>query len=169
MFKNMNKVKLLKEFFINPSRKSSLRDLARRTHLSVATVSKVCLELSENKIVKTERVGRSLLVFAYVVSAEYRFLKRLFNIYVLKDLVFRLSEENPSAVVLFGSYSRGEDDEESDIDLAVIGAEFKVDVNKFESVLGRRLHFLFFASEKDISSELRVSLNNGVVLLGGLL
>ena len=169
MFTNLNTFKVLKELFVHTSKKSSMRDLAKITGLSVATVSKVCSDLGAENLIKTEKVAKSLLVSANIGSKEYTFFKRLFNIYSLKDLIFQISGENPSAVILYGSYSRGEDDERSDIDIAVIGAEFEVGEKRFEKSLFRSLHIMFFASEKDIPDDLRISLNNGIVLLGGLL
>ena len=146
-----------------------MRDLAKKTGISVATVSKICAGLKTDKIIQTESVGKSLLVSADINSKEYRFFKRLFNIHSLKDIVFQIDKENPSAMVLYGSYARGEDNEQSDIDIAVIGAELDLDNRALEAELCRKIHLMFFPSEKDIPKDLRTNINNGIVLIGGLL
>lgn len=86
--------------------------------------------------------------------------------YSLESLISDIRKENPSAAILYGSYSRGEDNEESDIDIAIIGAEFG---SKVDSIGGRKIHIMNFPSEKKIPEDLRKNLNNGIVLTGGLL
>ena len=72
---------------------------------------------------------------------------------------------NP-AIILFGSYLRGEDLEDSDIDLFVQSKE-KVDLGRFEKKLGRKIQIFGY---KDISAiknkELANNIVNGYVLNG---
>ena len=49
----------------------------------------------------------------------------------------------PKSIVLFGSYSRGEDLEESDIDLFVECKKENIDVSGFERKLKRRIQMHF--------------------------
>ena len=72
-------------------------------------------------------------------------------------------------IVLFGSYSLGEDTVTSDIDMAVIGRKSKrVDLEKFEKMLERKININFFPSFNEVHKNLRENLFNGIILLGGV-
>jgi len=72
------------------------------------------------------------------------------------------------AVSLIGSYSRGEDIMESDVDIVLIGAEHSLaDLSKFEKKLGKKIH-LTFVGYNDMSKEFYTNLINGFVLKGAL-
>jgi predicted nucleotidyltransferase len=74
-----------------------------------------------------------------------------------------------ATIILFGSYSRGEDIINSDIDIAVIGRKDKlIDLAKYEKELERKININFYASFKDIHKNLKENLCNGIVLIGGV-
>ena len=57
----------------------------------------------------------------------------------------------------------------SDVDIAVIGAkEKKMDLSRYEKVLGRPLRLMHLRSLADVSKEFRESLFNGIVLEGSI-
>lgn len=98
-------------------------------------------------------------------------IKRAYNLRHIYEsgLASFLENEFPGAtIVLFGSYSRGDDTSASDIDVAVIGNKEKPsDLTGFESALRRRINLNFFESGK-IHRELRQNILNGIVLAGGI-
>jgi len=102
----------------------------------------------------------------------FRALKRSYNLFSLyrSELVNELTEiyNKPEAIVLFGSYSKGEDTEESDIDIAVI-TERQKDVNLavFERRLYRKIKVLEIQRPR-IEKEFWNTLINGIVLYGYL-
>jgi len=70
--------------------------------------------------------------------------------------------------VLFGSYSRGEDDEGSDIDLAVInGKEAAIDLSEYERELDREINVQETRLE-EAGENFKTTLANGIVLTGYL-
>ena len=72
-------------------------------------------------------------------------------------------------IVLFGSYSRGDDLENSDIDIAIIGRKEKdVALEKYEKVLERKILLQFYESWGKIHKHLKENLCNGIVLIGGV-
>jgi predicted nucleotidyltransferase len=74
-----------------------------------------------------------------------------------------------AAIILFGSYSRGDDTVNSDIDIAVIGRkEKKVEFTNFNEMLGREIIINFYPSFKEIHSHLRENIFNGIILSGGV-
>ncbi|MBI4014828.1 MAG: nucleotidyltransferase domain-containing protein [Candidatus Aenigmarchaeota archaeon] len=81
-----------------------------------------------------------------------------------------LEEELPgAAIILFGSFSRGDDISTSDIDIAVIGRKEKdINLEPYENVLHRKVILQFYTSMGAVHKELRENLCNGIVLAGGV-
>ena len=74
-----------------------------------------------------------------------------------------------ATIILFGSYSRGEDAKESDIDLAVIGRKSKMlDLKGFEKMLNRPININFYDSWGDIHKHLKNNILNGIILSGSV-
>ena len=108
---------------------------------------------------------------ANVDNKEFVALKRASNLYsilncgIIEDLAGKYLRE---AIVLFGSYARGEDTGKSDIDIAVITDKKKeVNTAKYEKVLKRRINIHEITLDK-ASKEFRNNLANGVTLYGFL-
>ena len=69
-------------------------------------------------------------------------------------------------IILFGSYSRGEDIENSDIDIAIISnKKLNLDLEKYKRFLNRVINIHEINLNK-ISSEFLFNLYNGIVLGG---
>lgn len=74
-----------------------------------------------------------------------------------------------ASIILFGSYSRGEDIINSDIDIAVIGRKEKeINTINYEKALERKININFYDSFKSIHKNLKENLCNGIMLAGGV-
>jgi len=74
-----------------------------------------------------------------------------------------------ATIILFGSYSRGEDAAESDIDIAVIGRKEKgIDLTVYEKALERKININFYDSWEKIHRHLKENLCSGIMLAGGI-
>lgn len=72
-------------------------------------------------------------------------------------------------IILFGSYSRGEDILNSDIDIAVIGRKDKIiDLTNYEKILERKININFYDTFKNVHNHLKENLCNGILLSGGV-
>jgi predicted nucleotidyltransferase len=71
---------------------------------------------------------------------------------------------SPQTIILYGSFSKGEAIEESDIDVFIIGKEQKVNLSKYK--LGERIQLKFEKFPEKIPKELKTNLINGIVLKG---
>ena len=70
-------------------------------------------------------------------------------------------------VILFGSYSYGEDTIKSDIDIAIIGSKKKdIDLTRFYKMLERPVVLNFYDDLKEINKNLRSNIISGIVLAG---
>ena len=124
--------KVLELVFGRPNYTFHLRKLAKETGLSTTAVAKNIKELEKNEVIDVENTELTKNIKANTSSEEYRSLKRVFNLYQLEyhGLVKLLRKTfNPKVIVLFGSFSKGEDIEESDIDLLILTNQKKKSVN----------------------------------------
>ena len=96
-------------------------------------------------------------------------MENLRNIYE-SGLARTLAERFPGAtIILFGSYSFGEDTTESDVDITVIGYNPKrIDLQDIETILERKIHLNFFKTIGDIEKNLKENILNGMILSGGI-
>ena len=74
----------------------------------------------------------------------------------------------PDAIILFGSVSKGEDVEESDIDIFMQCKETNLKLDVFERALSRKIQIHFADDFNKLSKELRNNIMNGIVLKGYL-
>lgn len=100
-------------------------------------------------------------------AIEYKRTENLKMIYE-SGLVRFLEDNFPgSVIILFGSYSYGEDTIRSDIDIAIIGCKEKqVNLDKFEKIFGREIRINFYDDFKEINDNLKSNIFNGIVLAG---
>jgi predicted nucleotidyltransferase len=74
----------------------------------------------------------------------------------------------PKSIVLFGSYSRGEDIESSDIDIFVECKKEQVNIIKFNKKLKRNIEIRFKENFNKYPKELKNNIINGIILSGFL-
>jgi predicted nucleotidyltransferase len=85
-------------------------------------------------------------------------------------LLERLKAEFDNAtIILFGSYARGEDKEDSDIDLYVqTPAKKTIRLESFEKYLGRNIQLFIHKDIHEVSKDLANNILNGIVLNGSI-
>ncbi|MBS3056945.1 MAG: nucleotidyltransferase domain-containing protein [Candidatus Aenigmarchaeota archaeon] len=164
-----NTYKVAKLFFDFPEREFHIRELARLTKLSAPAIIKLTKKLEKTGIITIENGKLSKCIKA---SRSHVFLakKQLYNIDALfsSGLVDFLQDiyEEPEAIILFGSYSRGEDISKSDVDIAVITKKrMNLNFDKFEKFLNRKINVMELQI-KECEKELLNNLLNGIVLYG---
>jgi len=74
----------------------------------------------------------------------------------------------PNVIILFGSCAKGEDIETSDIDLFIEAKEKKLDLNRYEKALKRKISLFFKEEFSKLPKELKNNIINGLVLKGYL-
>ncbi len=169
---NTKKGKVARFLCFNPTNSYTIRELSRQVKISPTWISKIVKEFKKNHLVETKEDSNSLKVKSKR-DAPFMRLKQILNLDNLysSGIVDELVEtyHKPDAVILFGSYSRGEDTENSDIDIAVLTDRKQVDDSyaKYEKELKRKLSIKVINS-KNITKEFALSLANGIVLYGYL-
>ncbi len=158
-------------FFKFPERKFHLRELERLTKLSLPAVKKISEEFEKKGLLesKKEKIVKN---FYAARNQEFTQSKRLYNIQSLFSvgLINYLKNiyEEPEAIVLFGSYSKGEDILKSDVDIAIITPNIKeLEISTFEKKLARKIKIYEIQIKKTEKNFLN-TLANGIIMSGYL-
>lgn len=152
----------------------NLRGIARHLNVSLTAVSKALKLLEQENLVKVVKDpdSRRLSIELNKKNPNVFTLKRIENMKLIYEsgLVEYLSKKFPgTTIILFGSYSTGEDTINSDIDIAIIGSKEK-DTNliKFDKLLERIVFLHFYKDFKGIGNNLKNSILNGITLEGAI-
>jgi predicted nucleotidyltransferase len=165
---------ILRFLFIKSGNSFNQRQLALALKVSPTAISKSLPALEKENLVKTSRrEGDNRIIIELNKDYPKIFqLKRVENLKMLYEsgLVEFLTEQFAlTTIILFGSYAQGEDIETSDIDLAIIGSkEKKIDLEKYEKILERSVIINFYDNLKEIETNLKSNILNGITLKGGI-
>ena len=176
MLQKDNRYRILRVFFEDPSPKGigfQLREISRKVAVAPPSVKKYLTELEKEKlIIKVKhRVYGYPVYYANRDDDNFKFLKRLDTQMKIKEsgLLEYLSEScMPEVIILFGSSASGEDLKDSDIDLFVASKDEKLNLDKFEKYLCRKINILFSDDFSRMSKELKNNIINGIILKGYL-
>jgi len=162
--------KTIKEyFFINPNAKLRVREIERNLNLPLPSVIRYCKELEKESVLTTIKMGNVKFYTANRSSEKYLLEKKIYNIKIIYESgiieYLRMELSNPP-IVLFGSFAKGEDIEDSDIDLYIETLSKKnIDLEKFEKLLKRKIQIFRHKNLNEISNpHLANNIINGIIL-----
>lgn len=173
MLQNCSILRVAGVFFDEPTKKHYLKEISGKAGLAHTSVKKY-LEMLKNENIIRETVERRgerdfPTYFANNGSNEYRrekIISNMMNLFRSGLIEYIIDNVMPNSIILFGSYSRGEDTEDSDIDLFVEAKEQKTDTKKFEEKLKRKIQLHFREDINDCPNELKNNIINGFSLFG---
>ncbi|MBI1968949.1 nucleotidyltransferase domain-containing protein [Candidatus Woesearchaeota archaeon] len=148
--------------------------IAQALHVSQPAVMKALPGLDKERFitVKQDPLSKRWAIGLDKENRRVLHLKRADNLRHLYESGLSDFLENAFAggtIILFGSYSRGDDLENSDIDIAIIGRkEKKINLSTYEALLERKITLQFYESWGKIHKHLKENLCNGIVLVGGV-
>ena len=156
-------------YFITPTAKLRVREIERKLKLPLPSVIRYCKDLKQEGILKTITTGNVVFYTADRTNEIYLLEKKLFNIKQIhcSGLLNYIKETlNNPAIILFGSYSKGEDTENSDIDLYIETNSKKIiNLEKFEKILQRKIQVFKYNNIKKIPNiHLANNIINGITL-----
>ncbi len=167
-------LEIMRLLFVKAGGAFNARGLAVPLGVSQTAISKSLPMLEKEGLVKIEKEKESgrWSIKLNRESPKVVAFKRAENLKMLYEsgAASFLEDELPGAtIILFGSYSRGDDTASSDIDIAVIGRKEKeINLAQFESMLERKINLNFYPSLRELHKELKENLCNGIVLVGGI-
>lgn len=164
---------IMRVLFVNSGKKLNQRKISKILSVSPTAVANSVKKLNKKNFIciKKEEDSREVLVQPNLENIETINMKRVENlrsIYSsgLFNEIYRIFPFQ--VIILFGSFSRGEDSYLSDIDLAVIGTpEKEMSLEKYEKMFEKKINIQFFDSFSKIHKDLKESLANGIILQGG--
>ena len=163
-------ITILNAFFMQPSAKFHLRELSRLLGLSMPTIISATNILSKEKLIVKTKGKVVTEVYANRENASFlqhkrvNNLERVYNSGLLEYL--SVMYNHPKLIILFGSYSSGEDIEQSDVDIAIVTVKrLHINLSAYEKKLGKKIsiHELEIGQ---VSNEFKANLANGIVLEG---
>ena len=165
-------------FFSFPNKEMSLNDLSAELKISKTTANQVVKDLVEGGFLKVEILGRIWRISCnknHIYNYSKKISYNLMMIYEsgVLDEVHKIIK-NPRAIILFGSYRKGDDNQDSDIDLAaeIINDE-EPRIIELPSIqqFGYRKNVkvnLYIFSRNKIDLNLFSNIANGIILEGFL-
>lgn len=171
MLENYNKYKSLKIFLDNPTESFRLRELSRLSKISPPSVMNYLLEFEKKGLIQKYIKRKIPFYKAERDNENFKHYKRLSILYELHKsglIDYLWDGASPEVIILFGSFSLGEDIENSDIDLFVQSSEKRLELKKYEKILGREINIFYEPKFSRLSKELKNNILNGTKLKGYL-
>lgn len=162
------KQKVLELIFDFPTTRFHIRNISRIIKVSAPAVSKAVKGLEDEKLIINNKGFLSEIYGD--LNDKFKNQKRVYNLSRIYDsgLYDYIIDKFPlTTIILFGSYSRGEDVEKSDIDIAILSKEKKLNLENYEKRLNRKINIEFIDFKK-ISLELKENIINGIILKGDI-
>lgn len=164
----LNIINNLKPFIEDCYRRINVREYSRLMKISPPTASKLLSKFNKEKLLLIEKDRNYIFYYTNKNNKTFVDLSRIYWNLRLDNLVEFLNKNliNPT-IILFGSLSKSETKEDSDIDLCVMGHKKELNLKNFENNLKRKIQLFFFSSIEDIKNkELANNIINGYILKG---
>jgi predicted nucleotidyltransferase len=168
-------------FFSYPTRAITLTELAKEIKISKKTANQVVSKLIKENFLCKEEIGRSWRITCNQNHLYNYTRKIIYNLELVYVLLYNHglleaihgSFGVPKSIILFGSYRKGDDNEKSDIDIAVEvagNAKLRIKTEEipefgFRKKVPVTLHVF---SRNNIDPNLFANIANGIVLEGFL-
>lgn len=152
--------------------KLSQREIAKILKVSPTAVANSVKNLKIDNLIRLEKTKTINFIFFNGnerKAVELKRVENLQNIYLSGLSDYLEKELAGGTIILFGSYSKGEDTNTSDIDLAVIERKDKMlELEKYEDILNRKINVNFYKSWANIPQHLKNNILNGILLHGSV-
>ena len=160
---------VMEYFFKNPTQKLRVRQIEREAKVPLPSAIRYAKELEQESILKPTEIGGIKLYSADLSSRKYKAKKQLFNlerIYSSGLIEYLIDKYDNPSIIVFGSFSKGEDTEKSDVDIYIETPHRKVVVpSTFEKRIGLPLQLFVHKGLDEIDNiNLKNNIVNGIVL-----
>lgn len=164
--------------FKYPEKEFSLSDLAREAGVRKSNIGRILEEFSKIGFIEITKLSKIWRIRANLDNWFYKKSKIIYNLNFIyqSGLIEFLAEhfKNPKAVILFGSFRKGEDISNSDIDIAIETDSVKKynvielrELSEIEKVINRKIQIHLF-NKKNIDINVFNNIANGIILFGFL-
>jgi predicted nucleotidyltransferase len=178
LYVQTGKQKVLEVLLNFSDKEFSLSELAKTAKVAKANIGEILDDLSELDLIEITKLSNLWRIKANQSSWRFIRIKIVHNLNFIyqSGLVEFLNEyfNNPKSIILFGSFRKGEDISNSDIDIAIEDDDFDnyrvkelKELSEFEKKIERKIQLHLFNSKK-IDLNLFNNIANGIVLFGFL-
>ncbi len=178
LYSETAKLRVLGMLFKFPEREFSLSTLAKESKVAKANIGKILDKLLKKEIINITKLKNLWQIKANQQNLNFIRSKVVYNLNFIyqSGLVDFLNDyfKNPKAIILFGSFRKGEDISGSDIDMAIEQTMTKhyetkrlEELSDFERKANRKVQVHLF-DRKRIDLNLFNNIANGIVLSGFL-
>jgi len=148
LYQKIRQLSVLILFLEHPHTSYYLRESARLLKMDPMTVKRaLTLFVADEILLKTEEKNQ-ILYRANIENPACRYLKISYNLSWLKKKgvsEFLISHMNMvTSILLFGSYAKGENDEESDVDILTISLSKNTPIVELSKLLKRDVNLINF-------------------------
>lgn len=171
------KNRIIEILFKYPEKEFSLSDLAKDAKVAKANIGSILAEFQKLGLINIEKLSKIWRIKTNQANWFYIRNKIVYNLsFVYRSgLVDFLIDffKNPKDIILFGSFRKGEDLSNSDIDIAIESddKEYKIirlkELEGFEKIINRRIQVHVF-NKKNVDINMFNNIANGIVLWGFL-
>ena len=162
MGQKRSKERMMEIIFENPGSHLTVREMSRLVKTPKSTVQRHLDALKEQGLLTKDNEPAQSLSFRMRKIAYY--LIRMHDSGLVDYLVESL---NPEAIILFGSFRKGESVKGSDIDIFVLTHERKaLDLSRFERGLGHKVDLHLEKSLAKVDAGLLNNIVNGIKIYG---
>jgi predicted nucleotidyltransferase len=174
MLQKSNIERILSLFFKEPEKEFDLKEISNKINLAHTSVKKnLNILIKEKLIIRKNKIKgkRNFPIYRANINENFVLIKKRFNEgeIIHSGLVNYLVKKTfPNLIMLFGSYSKGEDNEESDIDLFVESSFKEINLKIYETKLKRKINLLFKEDINKLKKEILNNIINGKILYGAI-
>jgi uncharacterized protein len=148
LYQKITPLSVFKLFLDHPHAKYYLRESARLLKMDPMTVSRsLAMLVSDEMLVKTKEKNQ-ILYKINLDSPACRYLKISYNLsWIQKKRVVTFLQDHMdgiSSILIFGSYAKGDNDEESDIDILVVSLAKEKPTVTLTQLLKRDVNLISF-------------------------
>lgn len=158
--------RVLDVFFKEPTSIHFIKEISRKIKLAPTSVRNIVKGLLKEGMIVKKKASPFDGFVANRDNERFIFCKRAFNILSLFELKEEIKRQiYPKSIILFGSYSMGEDVESSDIDILVLtNVEKAINLKKFEEFLNRKINLIFLKEINDLDKPVAEKAKRGIYL-----
>lgn len=146
-----NALKIIAFFLRHPTLQIHQHELKGKVRMAKATIIKWLKTLVDFNILKVIKFGRVKVYSLNRTITFVKYIKLLDNVLLLSD-VPKIAAKDGVKAFLYGSAARGEDVEDSDIDILIIGKVKKEhiisDINRIAAEIDKRIKIEIFSQQE---------------------
>ena len=129
--------KILEYFLQHPTKKTHLNELARELQISSRSAKVYCDLFEKDHVIIREKAGNAHFFSTNNQHFRVREMKRAYFCNLLAELGVEEISEGCISIAIYGSYASGTYDEQSDVDILILGDDHCVNKGKIVSIMNK--------------------------------